>query len=906
MTSQRNWKALVTRQAHASGTELPQHTVDELAAHLEDIYSEALGAGRSESDAYRAAESALSESAAALRTVPRPRTRRVEGRPPQEMAAGSSVTGIGGDVKFAWRQWKRSPSFAAVAILTLGLGAGAATAIFSIVDTVLLRPLPFREPDRLVTIWEANAEKGLPKERLSPVNFMDYRAIQSAFSDAAGWWRPEINLAEPGLEPLRVSTIETSANLFDLLGVSTQLGPGFPKDGPFSSQDEIAVISDRLWRQRYNADPSIIGRPLQVNNASYTITGVMPPRFNFPDDVDLWLRLNWDFTRHSRAAHFTEAVARLQPGISVEQAARDLDQVSGRLAAQFPATNGGWLARPIPLLNDMLGYYRPALIVLLGAVGLVLLTACLNVAGLLLARATARAREMAVRAALGASRARLVRQMLLESLLLAAAGTAAGAVAAMALLKSAIAVLPASVPRLAQTTVDVRLLVFALGVVAITALVFGLVPALVSAGANASEALKDSTRTSTGVRGHRISRVLVVAEVALACAVLVASALLVRSVARMMDAPTGILPDGVVTATLQLENAKYPAWTNVEHFYASVLEAVRRQPGVEAAGLTNATVLQPGWRVPVAVDGRPAPREGEAPIVQHVTASAGYFEAFRARLLDGRFLQDTDTATGEPVIVVNETLATRLFPGEGAVGKRIISTAQQIGPLGRNLMFTSREVHAVPFRIVGVVADVHQAPIGQVAEPVLYYSLRQFPFRAMTIVARGQDTSTVVTGIREALRSIDSAVALSNVRTMEERLISATAAPRLLTGVLVTFAVLTGILAAIGVYGLLAWTVNARRRELAIRLALGAQPVSVARLVAVHGLALTAAGVVIGLAGAQLAGGLLQDVLFQTRTTDIAAMTGAAMLLISAAFLACVAPARRAMRVAPVEGMREG
>ena len=906
MESRRNWKALVLQQAKATGApDFPQHTVDELAAHLEDIYSEALSAGRTETEAFRAAESVLEESAAALPSVPRPRTRRPDARPATEIAGGARVSGMGGDLRFAWRQWKRSPSFAAVAILTLGLGAGAATAIFSIVDTVLLRPLPFREPDRLVTIWETNAEKGLPKERLSPVNFMDYRATQSAFADAAGWWRPEINLAEPGLEPVRVTALETSANLFQLLGVSPQFGAGFPQDGPFSSTDLIAVISDRLWRQRYSADPSVIGKPIEVNNGTYTIVGVMPPKFNFPDDVDLWLRLSWDFTRHSRGAHFAEAVARLQPGISVEQAARDLEQVSGRLASQFPTTNGNWLARPVPLLDHMLGYYRPALIVLLGAVGLVLLTACLNVAGLLLARATARAREMAVRAALGASRARLVRQMLVESLLLAVVGTAAGAAAALVLLRAAIAILPASVPRLAQTTIDVRLLLFALAVVGGTALIFGLIPALVSATASASEALKDSTRTSTSVRGRRISRVLVVAEVALACAVLVASALLVRSVTRMMNAPTGIVADGVVTATLQLENQKYPSWTNVEQFYSSLLESVRRQPGIETAGLTNAPVLQPGWRVPVYVDGRPAPRPEEAPVVQHVTASAGYFETFRARLLGGRFLLDSDIVTGEPAIVVNETLSRRLFPGEDPIGKRILSTAQQIGPLGRNLMFTSREIRTVPFRIVGVVADLHQAPIGQASEPVLYYSQRQFPFRAMTIIARGQDTATVVSGVRQALREIDGAVALSNVRTMEERLVTATAAPRLLTGVLGTFAVLTGVLAAIGVYGLLAWTVNERRRELAIRLALGAQPGTLARLVTGYGLTLTAGGIVLGLMGAQFAGGLLQDVLFQTRTTDLVAMAGAAGLLLLAAFLACVGPARRAARVTPVEGMRE-
>ena len=353
------------------------------------------------------------------------------------------------------------------------------------------------------------------------------------------------------------------------------------------------------------------------------------------------------------------------------------------------------------------------------------------------------------------------------------------------------------------------------------------------------------------------------------------------------------------------ENSRYPDWTNVAQCYSAVLDALRMQPGIEAAGFSTAPVLEPGWRIPIGIEGRPAPRPEEAPIVQHVTVSTGYFETFQVRLLSGRFFQDSDTATAEPVILVNESLAKRLFPTENALGRRIISTAHNIGPLGHNLMFVTGNVHAVPFRIIGIVADIQQAPIGQPAEPAIYHSHRQFPFRAVTLVARGQDTGTVVSGIRQALHSVDPALALGDVRTMNDRLMMATAAPRLLTAVLTTFAVLTGLLAASA--SMACWLDGQRT---AARAGDPARARRAARRCCpaghVQGLILAGGGVLLGLGVAQLAGRLLQQVLFETRTTDVVAMTGAAALLLTAALLACVAPALRAARVAPTEGMREG
>ncbi len=894
-----DWQALVRDRARQTGAPgLPLQTVAELAAHLEDIYLDALSNGRSEEEALALAKAALEESSLSIVTTPRH-------RPPDSGTAGADfvtaggVTGLAGDVRFAWRQWRRSPSFAAIAIVTLGLGAGAATAIFSVVNAVVLRPLPYRNSQQLVMLWEQNLEKQLPKEHLSPVNFMDYRSVHAAFDDAAAWWRPDINVADPGVEPVRVNAIEVSGNLFGLLAVSPQLGAGFPVDGPFYSTDLIAVISDRFWREHYRGAADVIGRPLNVKSAQYRIAGVMPPGFTFPDDVDVWLRLNWDLTRHSRGAHFMEAVARLKTGVTPEQAASELSRLSDRLAAENPSTNSSWSVYPAPLLDEMLGYYRPALFVLLGAVSLVLVTACLNVASLLLARAGSRAREMSVRAALGASRARLLRQVLVESLLLAVGGTIAGAAGALALVRLAIAWMPVMVPRLQSVGIDGRVMTFTLLTICATTLMFGLLPAVIISRAETRDALRLGTRSTPSARTHRWNRLLVVSEVALACAVLVASALLVRSVSRMLRAPIGVVSSDVVVARLQLSGGSYAKWEDVQQFYTTLLDEIRSQPGIEAAGAATALPLDAGWatRLPFAVEGEPV-ASVDAPVAQHVSVSPGYFEAFRVPLISGRLFSDHDTKDTEPVILINQTLARRMFAGVDPVGRRIVSTATNIGPLGRNL------AGRVPFRIIGIVGDVQHTPLGRAAEAVIYHTHRQFPFRPMNLVARGIDARTVAVAFKTALRRVDASLPLSSVRTMDERVLDAAAAPRMLMFVLTAFAAITAILAAIGVYGLLACVVNDRRQEIAIRLALGARPRSLAAVVTTQGLALTGVGITAGIVAAQLAGTLLQDLLFQTKTSDPAALTAAAGVLLLAAAVACAFPAWRAARVEPLEGLR--
>jgi putative ABC transport system permease protein len=905
-----DWTSVVAAHARLAGVDLSHQTIDELAAHLEDLYLAARGEGMNDNQARQQAIEALESSGLMpLRIEPRPNPRATQSRLADNIAKASRSRSLpmAYALKIAFQQFRMHKAFALITTLVLGLGTGAAAVVYTIVDTVVLRPLPYESPDRLVKLWDTNAEKGLAHDPISPVTFMDYKALP-VYKDAAAWWRPDVNVLDPGLDPVKVKTIETSANLFSVLGVGTQLGEGFPKDGPFFSRTLVAVISDRLWRNRYGADPAILGKQLNLNSTPYTVVGVMPKGFHFPDDVDVWQRLQWDLRQHSRAAHFMEGVARLADGVTHEQARSASDALAARLGRDFASSNKGWAFGIVPLLNDQLGYYRPALYVLVGAVGLLFVIGCLNVASLMLTRALSREREMVVRTAIGAGPRQIITQLLAESLLLSLAGALAGIAFSLVALPLIISMTPVEVPRLAEAAVNGRVLAVALGMVAAMTLVFGLVPALVLVRKNVGSDLKSGERgSSSGTR--RIYQGLVVAEVAFAAALLVSSGLLIRTVARMTHLPLGVTAENVLLTTVQIpsQNSRREGWEEVGAKQAQILEVLRQQPGVRSVGSTNFLPLEHGWRNPFAkADAPPTSREDRAQ-VQHHSVSEGYFETMGARLIEGRSFSERDTKDTEPVVVINETMARRYFPGESAIDKTILSWSSQIGPLGRNLTWaagTDGHLTQPTIRIVGVVADIQNVALGLSAEPAIYATTRQFPFSSVTIAIAAADTPTAVQAMRAAIKAVSPNTPVGQMETWEARFRSRTAEPRLLMTTLTVFGGLAGFLAALGVYGLFSWSVAVRRRDLAIRLTLGAKPSSIATSVIRQTVILVATGLVVGLVMVQFAQSALAKVLFGVTPTDIPSTVGAAFLLLAASLVASLPPAWRAMRVDPVQGLR--
>jgi putative ABC transport system permease protein len=807
------------------------------------------------------------------------------------------------ELRSALRTIVKNPGFAAAAILSIGLGAGATTAIFSVLDAVVLRPLPYAEPDRLVAVWETNAGKGLERERISPVNFVDYRALGHVFADAAAWWNPEVNLTDAGKEATRVPAIEASGNFFDVLGVAPILGAGFPRLSPGAELHGPArdvVISHRLWQQRYAGDPSIVGRTIPLGGVPHTVLGVMPATFDYPRGNDLWIRLIWPLARHSRGAHFMEGVARLAPAVSVETAEREIAALTTRLGREFAGTNGGWTVRLVPLDRDTAGIFRPALIVLLASVSLLLLVACLNVANLLLARATVREREIAIRAALGASRRRLLVQFLTESLAIAIASGLVGLAVALASTRLLVAAAPIDIPRLDRVVLDARVFAFALGLTVLTTLAFGLLPALFLSRPDLQSWLKSGGRATGGSRGGlRARRLLVVAEVGLAVALVFVAGLLIRSFVGLTAIQPGFQPAHAITASLHLPETSYRSWEQVSRFYATLLANLADHPAVQEAGASNFLPLTAGWRIPASVIGAESRTGDTPPAVQHVSVSERYFASLGVRLLRGRSFAAHDTVESNGVVILNEAAVRLFFRGVDPIGSRIVSTARNIGPLGRAML------PRLEYEVIGVVTDVRNTSLGEPAEPALYFSHRQFPFRAMHLVVRARAHAAPLAAIvREEVRRVDPTLPVSNAEALDAYVGHSTEQPRFLMLMMAIFAALALGLASLGIYGLLAYLVGQRRTEIGIRMALGAGRGSVVWLVLRQGGLLALGGAALGVAAALALGRGVSALLFGVPPHDLPTLAGVLAVVTAIATLACLLPARRAARIDPQAVLR--
>ena len=807
------------------------------------------------------------------------------------------------DVRFGWRLLRRSPGFTIAAVLALALGVGATTAVFTLLDRVVLRPLPYPDPERLLMVWETNDAKRLSHERLSPVNFMDYRGLSQVFDDAAAWWYPQLNLTETGRDPMRVASIETSANFFAVVGVQPVLGAGFAAT-PFFSREAVVVISDRLWRQRFDGDPRIVSRVITLNSQPYTVAGVMPAGFHYPDDTDVWQRLQWDLTQHSRGAHFMESLFRLKPGTTIDQANAELRALTVRLGREHAATNADWRARAAPLAHEIEGYVRPALFALFGAAAFLLIITCTNVASLLLARATVREREVAVRAAIGASRGRLVRQFLTESIILAAIGSTLGAVVAVVAVKGMVAASPVPLPRVSGGVgLDARVLLFVGAVAAATAIAFGLVPALFMArgrGGDFQRPLQDAGRGADAGGSRRAARsVLVVAEVCLAVMLLVGAALLARGFQHLVEQDPGFRASRVVAVNLELPYS-YNDFRKIADFYSQLLSAIRSQPGVAGAGATTFLPLDAAWRLPFVVGGRPRPSASDMPQAQQQVVDEDYFRTIGVPLLKGRFFDPRDTADAPGVVLINEALARREWPDGDPLGETVTTFVRFVGPMGTMLMPPMTK-----FQIVGVISNVKNQSLVRETEPAIYFTYRQFSFRGLHLVVQGPaDQAQLVSAVRTALARLDPNLPLASARTLQQVIGTATDRPRALMLLMGIFASMALVLAGLGIYSVLSFGVSQRRQELSVRMALGAQPRDLVWLVVRQGMMLTIAGAAAGAAGALALGRTLASLVEGVSTLDVTAFVAAISVALVTAVAACLLPARRAAALDPIEGLR--
>jgi predicted permease len=799
------------------------------------------------------------------------------------------------DLRFGFRQLLRKPGFALIAVLSLALGIGANTAIFSLVDAVLIRPLPFHDPDRLVMVWEDATSVGFPRNTSAPANYADWRSQNQVFEDMAAIRWPSYNLTDEG-EPENVKAQAVTANFFPLLGIKPELGRSFTQEEDQPGRNKVALISYGLWQRRFGGDPALIGKEILLDGEKNTIIGVMPPGFQFMGkETGLWVPMA--FSREqlaNRGSHYLTVVARLKSSVTLAQAQAEIAAITQRILRDNPIRGFEFGSTVIPLREQLAGDVRPALIVLLVAVGFVLLIACANIANLLLSRGAARFREIAVRAALGAGRRRIVRQLLTESLLLAIAGGVAGILFAWLSFSFLKQLIPSGMALNSVVRIDARIFGFTLLLSLLTGIIFGLAPALQAAQVDLNEALKQSGgRTGTGAGHRRLRSALVIIEIALALVLLVGAGLLIQTFLRLRALDIGLEAENVLTARTMLPLSKYGELPKRAAFYQQVLERVRALPGVVSAGYTTAVPLTwKGGTNSFAVEGREH-RVGQDAIARQ--ASTGYMETMGIKLKRGRFFDERDVAQSQPVSIINETMAHQYWPGGDALGKRF-----KLGNPDSQMPWVT---------VVGVIGDVKGMGLEAPPKAEMFFPYQQMPDafwnapQDLTVRTSGAPMN-IAAAVRQAVWSVDRNQPVSNIRTMEEVLAEEVAQRRIGMLLLAAFAALALLLASMGIYGVLSYAVAQRTQEIGIRMALGADRKGVLRMVLGDGMRLATAGIAIGLGVSFALTRLMAGLLFGVSASDPRTLGAVTLLLIAVALIACYVPARRAAKVDPMIALR--
>jgi len=801
------------------------------------------------------------------------------------------------DIRYGVRSLLKRPGFTAVAVITLALGIGANTAIFSVVNAVLLRALPFPNADRLVMVWEDASFAGFPRNTPAPANYADWKTQNQVFEEMAALDERSFNLTGDG-EPEKIEAFGVTANLFPLLGIKPALGRVFLSEEDKPEVNKVVIINHSLWQQRYGSERSIIGRELLLNGEKYTVVGVMPAGFQFLDShVGLWVPIAFTSEKLTqRSAHYLNVVARMKPGVALDQANADIRTIQQRITRDHPDEAGRISAFVMPLRDQLAGDVRRPLLVLLVAVGFVLLIACANIANLLLSRAASRRREMAVRSALGASRVRIVRQLLIESLLLSSVGSVCGLLLATWSFAFLQRLIPDGLAISTKLNLDAQVLGFTVLVTLLTALIFGLAPAFQASKIDLNEALKQGGgRTGLNVGGNRLRSAMVVAEVALALVLLVGAGLLIQTFLKLRDQYSGLRPEGVLTLRTVLPLSKYPEQVQRSNFYKQVLERVKFLPGVISAGYSTTVPL--AWKggtngfFPEGRTIEQAYAGGLSFDANHRKVSVDYLKTMGIPVLRGRSFNDSDNEQAIHVAIVNETMARQYWPGEDAIGKRF-----KLGGPDDDIPWIT---------IVGVAGDVRQMGIDEPVKAEMYFPYQQKSDQAWNAprdlaIRTSVDPLSLVSAVRNEIHQVDPNQPISDVRTMDQVLGEETAARRLGMTLLTIFAALALLLATLGIYGVLAYFVVQHTQEIGVRMALGAQRGDILRLVVMKGMRLALLGVVIGLGVAFAMTRLMSSLVYGVGTGDPVTYATIALLLTGVALLACYLPARRATRVDPM------